>query len=123
LFDGIYGFMPINGANPRPEGSWEFIHWLATDPTVQAKFFSLGSIPAFAAAQHDSSIANNAAVQLMLNVLTTARVEQPIPYIEQVSTQANAAALDVLNGQGDPATALAKAKQQVDQTIQMETSI
>jgi len=41
--DVIYAFSPQQSTSPEPEGSWQFIKWLATNPDAQAAMIAVPS--------------------------------------------------------------------------------
>ena len=118
LYDGIYAFSPQQSAHPHPEGTWQFMRWLATDPHAQARLFAGGTIPASLAAQQAPDVASSANAKVMLQALAAGRVPQDFLWTSQVSSQVDVVVQQALNGQATAQQALDKAKAQAQHDIQ-----
>jgi multiple sugar transport system substrate-binding protein len=121
--DPIYAFSPQQATSPLPEGTWEFIKWLATNSEAQGALFSGGIIPALLSAQQAPAVTGNPDAQVMLQALKVAQTPQDALWEPEVAADLEADVQKALNGQSTPQQALADASSKALRTIQSEQSL
>ena len=123
LADNLYAFAPAQSADPHPEGAWQFIRWLATDPKAQAALFGGGTIPSLLAAQQAPPVAGDPDAAVMLQALRSGRVEQNFPWTAEVAGQLNAMIPQALDGRLSAQQALDQARAQAARTIEQDVTL
>lgn len=121
--DAIYAFSPQQATAPQPEGTWQFLKWLATNADAQSAVFTGGIIPATLAAQQSSAIASDADAQVMLEALKVARTPQDAIWEPEVASGLQLDVQKAMNGQVTPQQALTEASAAAQRTIQSELSL
>lgn len=121
--DVIYAFSPQQASAPEPDGSWQFIKWLATDAGAQGSIFADGVIPALLAAQQSSTVRSDADAQTMLQALKVARTPQDFAWQPEIASLLAGDVQKVLNGQATPQQALADAGTRAQRTIQQDVTL
>jgi len=107
--DVIYAFSPQQATSPEPEGAWQFIKWLATNPDAQAAMIVGGVMPALQSAQQTPAIAGDGDAQLVLQALKVARTPQDAIWEPEVAASLEMDVQKALNGQASAQQALAAA--------------
>lgn len=121
--DVIYAFSPQQAAAPQPEGTWQFIKWLATNPDAQAAMLAGGVMPALRSAQQAPALTGDADATLMLQALQVARTPQDAVWEPEVASELDMDVQKTLNGQMTPQQALADASAHAVQTIQQAVTL
>jgi ABC-type glycerol-3-phosphate transport system substrate-binding protein len=121
--DIIYAFSPQQATAPNPEGTWQFIRWLATDADAQNAMFGGGIIPALLTAQRSPAIASDPDAQVMLQALKVARTPQDALWEPEVASSLQQEVQKALNGQATAQQALTDASNQGLKTIQADMKL
>jgi len=121
--DVIYAFSPQQATSPEPEGAWQFIKWLATNPDAQAAMIVGGVMPALQSAQQTPAIAGDGDAQLVLQALKVARTPQDAIWEPEVAASLEMDVQKALNGQASAQQALAAASAQALHTIQQDVAM
>ena len=123
MLDVVYAFSPQQSANPHPEGTWQFLKWLATDVDTQLKLFAAGSMPTLLAAQRHPAVSGDADAKVMLAALQVARNPQDFPAAPQVAAALDVAVQPALDGRATPQHALDDARAQAERLLQEENAL
>jgi ABC-type glycerol-3-phosphate transport system substrate-binding protein len=121
--DFIYAFSPQQATAPQPEGTWQFIKWLATNSDAQAALLDGGIIPALHSAQQTPTLTGDADAGLMLKALQVAHTPQDAVWEPEVASELDMDVQKALNGQVTPQKALADASAHAVQTIQQAVTL
>jgi ABC-type glycerol-3-phosphate transport system substrate-binding protein len=121
--DVIYAFSPQQATAPQPEGTWQFIKWLATDTDAQNAMFGGGIMPALLTAQQSSAITNDPDAQVMLQALKVARTPQEALWEPEVASNLQQNVQKALNGQATAQQVLTDASNQALKTIQADMKL
>lgn len=121
--DVLYAFSPQEASAPEPEGSWQFIKWLATNADAQGAVFGDGVIPALLAAQQAPAVRGDADAQVMLQALNVARTPQGFIWQPEVASLLAGDVQKAINGQVTPQQALADASTHAQRIIQQDVTL
>lgn len=121
--DVIYAFSPQQATASQPEGTWQFIKWLATNADAQAAMLAGGVMPALRSAQQSPALTGDPDAALLLQALQVARTPQDAVWEPEVASELDMDVQKALNGQLTPQKALADASAHAVQTIRQAATL